>query len=195
MIYSKSYNSDKSKYLCIHHTGWLGNQNVSTQNLTAKNINAAHQYKWDMISSLGNYGGYNFFIDKDGIITQFRLIGEETIANRNWNFGGVAISVCLAGNFSKGIDTPTSSQISALKTIYAKLIQKNPLIQIIPHRRLNPTECYGLGLPDNYFNRIMFEDYQLTLTLLERLKIYYNELINKIRFGKISGRCEDIAKG
>ena len=67
IIYHPTYKFGSTKWVCIHHSGGLGQDNfISTQHLTAENINQAHKERWNYISSLGWFSGYNFFIDKKG---------------------------------------------------------------------------------------------------------------------------------
>lgn len=157
--YHSSYIPGSTKYLAVHNAGGLGNDaRASTLHLTAAQINNAHQHRFNMFSSLAWWGGYNFFIDKDGLITQFRAIGEETAAQRGHNFGGETISICLAGNFTSGVDAPTQAQIDSLKKLYANFPQIQPQ-NILPHRLLQSgTSCYGSGLPDDWARKILTED-------------------------------------
>jgi len=171
--------------ICIHHSGGLGNNyNAMTQHLNAQDIDNAHKERWGMKSSLGYFGGYNFFIDKNGKYTQFRAIGEETMAQVGHNFDSV--SICLAGNFTKGVDTPTPAQIETLKFIMFSLLEKKhtfsvfedtvldiPWRNVYPHRVLQPnhTECFGNSLPDDWGKKFVIEylskKIQVSKTLVE----------------------------
>lgn len=101
------------KFMAKHHAGGIANDKYArSQHLTAENIDAAHRVRWNFVSSLGKYGGYNFFIEKNGKVTQFRAIGEETAAQIGFNFN--AVSTCFAGNFvmenGVPIEAPTEEQ-------------------------------------------------------------------------------------
>lgn len=165
------------KFIAMHHAGGLGTDRyASTQDLTAQHINNAHRARWDFLSSLGHYGGYSFFIDKNGYITQFRAIGEETAAQIGHNFD--TVSICIAGNFVKKngvpIDIPTEAQkrttcklLSALTG--GKIDLSLPPLQAIPGAiiQLDPssihhhsfyqisTECDCL--PDAYWRDLLKE--------------------------------------
>lgn len=157
--------------LVKHHTGGLqDNTYASAQHLTAKDIDLAHKERFKMKSSLGRWGGYNFFIERDGKLTQFRKIGEETAAQKGYNSD--SISVCLAGNFTINpstkmpVDRPTLEQITRMKALDIDIIEKNfendkyavvpgtkidiKLKDIIPHRALGNTDCYGDALNNNW---------------------------------------------
>lgn len=189
--YSPSYNRKNTLYIAIHNTGGLGaDYFASTQHLTAESVNLAHKDRFNMLSSLGWWGGYNFFIDKDGKITQFRGIGEETAAQKGYNFGGVAISVCLAGNFSRGVDRPTHLQIAAVKNLILSL----PPAKIVPHRFLQlSTECYGSGLTDSYFNDIIVEELQKKISLLQQILVLMQRIKNlgsSLRLSAVKTQCD-----
>jgi len=161
--------------IAIHHSGGLGkNNSASTQHLRAGHVNNAHRSRWNYISQLGKYGGYNFFIDEIGSITQFRAIGEETMAQIGHNFD--TVSICLAGNFNKGIDKPTKNQIQSFKNIMISLMEGKHNWKVAPdtkisigwgsvypHRVLqkNGTQCCGTSIPDNW-GRMFVIDYLST---------------------------------
>ena len=147
-------------YIGIHHFGGQ---------LTLKQLNALHKSEWpDMPSELRPdlYVGYNIVIWKDGSWLQARYIGEETCAQKGHNKD--TVSICLAGNFTKGKDRPTLAQQDTLKAFCIALISKSPQTygfavkpgtvinipptNIFPHRLLQPnhTECYGSGLSDTW---------------------------------------------
>ena len=191
----------KIKNICVHHTGGLGsNPLASTQSLSARDIDNAHKARWNMKSGVNHYGGYNFFIDLLGNVTQMRSIGEETMAQRGHNFD--TVSICLAGNFTKGVDMPTPVQRGELKNLMIGLLEgkhnwgihpgtkvKIRWGNIFSHRQLQPghTICYGNALKDNWAKVIIISylknklaGYQMLLPLyitllqllqkLERLK-------------------------
>ncbi len=148
--YFPGYQKESTMWICVHNTGGLGaNSMASTQHLTPDAIEPDHKNRFGMLSSLGSYIGYNFYISKLGVIYQARAIGEETAAQRGHNYNGEAISICLAGNFTKGVDRPTFAQTEALKGLIGQI----PRAKVVPHRFLQAgTDCFGSGLPDNYFS-------------------------------------------
>jgi hypothetical protein len=156
------------RYICIHHFGPKGSDPMSkTSSQTEREINEAHKIRWpDFPSQLnGSFIGYNFIIWPDGTIKQYRYIGEETAAQKGHNFD--AISICLAGNFTKGVELPTLEQKIKLRGVLQAFINGfSPLDykgmpgttvnvakeRILPHRILQPnhTECYGSALSDTW---------------------------------------------
>lgn len=152
----KIYKLDNIKRVVIHHSGGLySDPYASTQNHTAEMINEAHRARWNFVSMLGKYGGYNSVIEMTGLETQYRMIGEETAAQKGYNKD--TLSICVMGNFilnpnGFAIDKPTSSQTHRLSKslfwIYNTL--KIPIYNFIPHRLLAPTECYGNALSNSW---------------------------------------------
>ena len=183
------------RYIAVHHSGGLRNlPYASTQNLSLGEINNAHQSLWpDFISSLGYYVGYNFVILKDGQLIQTRSIGEETAANKNHNFD--TISVCLVGNFTPGVDIPTFQQTYVLKNLLLNIIEKRlenykiqsgavidvPIENIVPHRYLSPTTCYGSSLNDNWARNLIIEVFQEKISLLQKIVRAYQSLLMLIK--------------
>ena len=113
------------KFIAMHHAGGLRDDRYAkSQHLTWENINAAHHDRWNFVSSLGYYGGYNFYIEANGSVKQFRAIGEETAAQLSHNFD--TISICLAGNFIKAngapIEIPTKEQKAATCILLGQLL-------------------------------------------------------------------------
>ncbi len=111
------------KYIAMHHSGGLAaDKYASTQHLTWANINEAHRQRWNFKSSLGYYGGYNFFVELDGSWKQFRAIGEETAAQLGYNFD--TISICTAGNFIKKNGVPVNIPTDAQKATVFDLLSR-----------------------------------------------------------------------
>lgn len=139
------------------------------------------------------YGGYNFFVDRNGAVTQFRALGEETAAQIGYNFDGVAVSVCLAGNHSIGangvVDPATFEQIVALKNIYKGLLALGVKIMdwnIGPHRLYQPskpTQCYGNAYPDDWARKQILtptthvEELQQRAILLQTLVDLWTKIV------------------
>lgn len=146
-------------------------------NLTLPQLNASHKARWpDLPSELRPdlWVGYNFVIWKDGTWTQTRYIGEETAAQVGHNFD--TVSMCMAGNFTAGIELPTEAQKKTLKWLILSVQQGNPVSvglavkqgtvlqidpkNVFPHRVLQPnhTECYGSALSDDWAEKLAFPD-------------------------------------
>lgn len=161
-----------------HHTGGLKNDKyASTGHLSWEQVNEVHRVRPDWVgyrahkSTLGYYGGYNFFIQGDGFIKQFRAIGEETLAQTGYNFD--TVSICLAGNFIKKngvpVNIPNIAQIDSYKRLVNKLLDKDftdikvipnivvdiTIDRIHPHSWYQQTECNGL--PESWGRDILTE--------------------------------------
>jgi len=187
----------KQSYIAIHHTGGMGNNNLaSSQHLNAVDINQAHRQKWNFPSEYvrASYGGYNFFIDAKGNLTQMRAIGEETAAQKGHNFN--TTSICLAGNFMKGVDTPTQAQKDALKMLLITLYEGKPEVfklkdivlvpdvvlnysvaRIKPHRWFTQTDCNGDSLPDSFGSDFIVEYLESQHRLFNPLLALYLKLL------------------
>ena len=192
----KILDASRIKWKCVHHSGGtLYDRYAKTQHLKAEQVNKYHKDKWNFKSSLGFYGGYNFFIDKEGIITQFRAIGEETAAQKGHNSDSV--SYCLAGNFNikgvNGIEQPNRKQIESL----AFLLEQEPHIQqssIVPHWVLQPTECYGASLSADWARSLLKKDsknYRIFLltTIRNLLQKLVALMLAKSKLGAIKRDC------
>lgn len=193
------------KYLVIHHSGGLGNdRKASSQHLTLSQINNAHKERWpEFISSLGYWVGYNIVIFPDGHWVQTRKIAEETAAVKSFNSSSV--SICLVGNFVSGVNSPTNAQIETLKKLGRAILAcdvkkiENAAIQvvpgavlsisrenIVPHRSLQKTECYG-DLPDSWARDILEPEVPtkdksgLIRAILKEIKRLQRELARKLR--------------
>ncbi|MEK7179902.1 MAG: peptidoglycan recognition family protein [Patescibacteria group bacterium] len=167
--------------IILHHAGPIGtNPFSSSLHLTWQHIDNAHKERWNFISAMGFFGGYNIYIDQVGNIKQFRLLGEETAAQKGYNFD--SISICLSGNFTEGVDQPTDAQKMTLKRVLQFLLDRTPeriglkvsrgtvldlsLDRIKPHREFSSTTCYG-NLPDNWGQTLLY-DYNSQVTILKR---------------------------
>lgn len=148
-------------------------------NLTLPQLNNLHRSEWPELPSKLRpdlWVGYNFVIWKDGTYLQCRYIGEETAAQRGHNLD--TVSICLAGDFTVGKDSPTFEQKKTLVWLIQNLVGASPQDMgsmstlkclpstlmyiskdnIFPHRVLQPnhTECYGSSLDDNWAKNLAF---------------------------------------
>lgn len=183
------------RYIVLHHTA-VSRSDGKNQLLA---VNKYHQEKWNMKGTLGWFVGYNYFIDVDGSITQTRVIGEETVANKGYNCDiadrCTAISICTAGNFSD--ELLNDNQVQALRTQLAELMALYPEAELIFHKELPnaETECAGSLFTHEYLNqRILktepdplppedeekadkIKEMQLKITLLEIIVGLYRKLL------------------
>lgn len=142
------------KYIIVHHAGGTDSAPLAdSSNYTLAQCNADHKARFNMLSSLGYYVGYTYFIDKLGHVTQTRKDGEvgaHTIG-RNQD----SIGICLAGNFDAF--QPTAAQIQSLKTLMAAKVAafSIPLENIYPHRHFATKSCYGKLLADDWARKLL----------------------------------------
>ena len=205
IIKSQNYKESNTTYWSVHHVGGLGiNDYVSTRFLTADTINKAHKERWNFQDSLtGYFGGYSFYIDYWGNLTQFRALGSETAAQRGFNFNGLVISICFAGNFNKlngkMIDMPSAEQIAAFR----RLAQQLPRVKfqnIKPHWFFNQTACYGTGLSEGWARGLVPEldergNLQILLNRIQQQIFEIMRLIQSLKLGGSLPKCEDSARG
>ena len=139
--------SNKPNRIIFHHTGDL------TKTAQAEKVNAYHKSKEFPISLLGYFGGYHYFIERDGAIKQFRL--DEEIGAHDGEENINSIGVALAGNFD--LEQPTGEQERAVAALLDQLLTrwKIPLARIEPHRWGDQTNCPGKLLND-YWPRVAY---------------------------------------
>ena len=204
----------KIDYIFVHHFGSTGNDPYAkTQNLTEAEINQHHKSKYDFKSSLGFYIGYSAIIWPDGTLKWYRKIGEELAANRGYNQRSIAI--CLAGNFTKlgngYVEKPTDAQVRSLTAIALTLIMKQgavwtlipkvdkieidiPIINIKPHRAVSLTSCYGSYLSDSWARDLVISAIQAKLSLLEKLLLLYQKMLELLQRTKLGFRLGSESK-
>ena len=136
--YSALENRTKTDMVVIHHTG-----NPADDNLSAKEINTAHQAQgWTCI-------GYHYVVRKDGTIEVGRphwTIGAHAYGENSHTIGS---HVC--GNFEIG--EPTQAQIESLAMLLANICTDYGLPinaeYVVGHRDLMATACPGNNLYRN----------------------------------------------
>lgn len=121
--------------LIIHHSG------DSSPAPQFEKINGFHRGQGFPRSSLGLYGGYNWLIESDGQLKQYRGL-EERGAHTDASCGEghcnlVAMAVCLAGDFRSA--DPTPQQCATLYTLWKALNHPKLLL----HSDVKGTECPG----------------------------------------------------
>lgn len=142
------------KYIIVHHTGGSdANPLQDSSGFTFDQCNELHKQRFNFVSSLGWYVGYQYFIDKYGTVKQGRADNEEgahTIGLNNSSIG-----ICLAGNFDATMPTP--AQITALTNLLkAKMAQHGILpTNIKPHRAFANKTCYGKKLADDWAKNLV----------------------------------------
>ncbi len=157
-----------------HHSGPTSptDPHSSSKSLTEAQINSAHKARGFNRSEMGWEIGYNVVIYRDGSWKQYRLIGEQTAAATGKNFD--TFHDMMIGNFTWGVDFPTSEQIATQKLILGALMDNAPQriglkvkegtvlsftpYRVNPHRILQPnhTDCHGNILDDNFGRDLAF---------------------------------------
>ncbi len=149
----------KPSYISIHHSAVSRVANPDQ----FKANNEYHKAKWNFISSMGFYLGYNYEINAKGLVRQARADGETTAAvTESWVTRGVfprftgwmndgrALHICLDGNFD--IEKPAPEQIYALRDfLRAKCKQYAiPKGNIYFHRNFAVKTCPGMNMDLNW---------------------------------------------
>lgn len=176
----EGYDIKNIKGLGFHHFGGLRDDRYySTQNLTEEHIRQAHKLRGfrDI--------GYTAIIWPDEL-TQYRLVGDETAAIKGKNFD--YIYVAPAGNFTRKpdgtlVDTLTPFQLDTAQNLEIWAYENGIPLRMIgfPHRRFSNTECFGNGLPDDYFSNLLIPYFDniirtLQLKVISLLQILLNKL-------------------
>lgn len=143
----------KITHIIIHHAGGTdANPLQDSSNYTVQMCNRDHK-RFDMLSSLGWYVGYQYFIDKQGVVTKCREDTEEGAHTIGQNKS--SIGICLAGNFDATL--PTEAQKTALKALLEKKMKEwnIPIQNIVPHRKFAVKTCFGRKLPDDFAQKLV----------------------------------------
>ena len=123
------------QYLVLHHSA---SKDTGRDQTSA--VNQYHKEKWNFISSLGYYGGYNYFMSGKGKITQFRKDGEETAAQLGNNHN--SISICCQGDFN--VDLPSEAQKRSLRSFLEEKQAEYPNAKLVLHRDIQENRtCPG----------------------------------------------------
>jgi len=111
------------------------------QTLQFDAVNNHHKRKWNMLSALGFYTGYNFFCEPTGKRTQTRLVGEETIAQIGNNCDVPSrcgmISYCMAGYFK--VEKPTQFQVDDFIAFIREVQVTYPDVVLKQHKDVYPS--------------------------------------------------------
>jgi N-acetyl-anhydromuramyl-L-alanine amidase AmpD len=126
------------KYITIHHSGAVIDQNKTDYTKTVQSIRDYHinHNKWADI-------GYHYLVDPNGKIHNGRPITEKGAHCKVLNKGN--IGVCLLGNFNE--QKPTIKQVNALLKLVKQLRKQYKTIeQIKKHKDFMGTECPGKNI-------------------------------------------------
>lgn len=144
----------KPTKIILHHSGGTdADPMADSSNYTVAMCNRDHKARFNFISSLGWYCGYQYVIEKDGKVTQCRKDDEEGAHTIGHNKG--SIGIMLSGNFDA--TDPTESQKTALtELLKQKMTQWSiPKEEIHPHRKFAQKTCFGKRLPDDWGQQLV----------------------------------------
>lgn len=139
----------KPTKIILHHSGGTDAEPMGdSSNYTVVMCNQDHKARFNFLSSLGWYVGYQYVIEKDGKVTQCRKDDEEGAHTIGQNKSSIGIMLC--GNFDA--THPSERQKSALqKLLKEKMAQWSiPKEEIYPHRKFAVKTCYGKNLSDTW---------------------------------------------
>jgi len=160
----------------LHHTA----VSRARQPLQATAVNTYHKQKWGSVSDLGKYGGYNFIVEPTGKRTQYRKIGEETIAQIGNNCDTPSrcgmISYCMAGDFR--VEKPTQHQVADFVDFVEEVRSKYPNAVIKQHKDVaKGRTCAELSSKEisSWFTVTDDKD-----KMIERLKNQNSQLISMV---------------
>lgn len=139
----------KPTKIILHHSGGTDADPMGdSSNYTVAMCNQDHKARFNFLSLLGWYVGYQYVIEKDGKLTQCRRDDEEGAHTIGHNKDSIGIMLC--GNFDATY--PSERQKSALQTLLKeKMAQWSiPKEEIYPHRKFATKTCYGSLLSDTW---------------------------------------------
>lgn len=190
--YANNLTNPRINWIIVHNSGGIGsNAYAKSQHLTVAKINSAHKVRWpEFKSSLGYHVGYTFVIEKNGKITQTRAVGEEGAHCKYYNSN--TIGICLTGNFTEGVEYPTAAQRMAFVSLCRELPKVSPN-NIVPHRALGNTTCYGSGLAESWARDLLRIGESDKKKEIRRLQRIINDLLAQIR--KLQRRADRKMRG
>lgn len=144
----------KPTKIIIHHSGGTDTDPMAdSSNYTVAMCNRDHKARFNFISSLGWYVGYQYIIEKDGAVTQCRKDTEEGAHTVGYNKG--SIGVMLSGNFDATL--PTDAQKKALTLLLKNKMKEWGISKenIVPHRTFAAKTCYGKLLADDWGRKLV----------------------------------------
>jgi hypothetical protein len=166
------------KYIIVHHSGGTdADPMADSSNYTFEQCNQDHKVRFNFISTLGYYVGYQYFIDKAGKITQARSDSEEGAHTIGKNLE--SLGVCMAGNFDATL--PTEAQKTTLKAfIKEKMDQYSiPTENVVPHRTFAHKTCYGKLLEDTWAQNLIKEEAKLEVPPVIETPPVLTEVVTK----------------
>lgn len=155
----------KKKYILLHHSA------TARDTTCFEAVNEYHKKKWNLISRLGCYIGYQYFISSKGKVFQGRVDSEAGIHCKQKNMNFESIGICLAGNFDK--EQPTQEQLKALEVLLRRLIKKYsiPLENLKFHRDFARKSCPGKNITANFFQDLLKQNNSLVTSENDMMKL------------------------
>lgn len=118
--------------------------------------NSYHKNQGYTRSSLGFYLGYNYEINREGLIRQARKDGEITCAcyQKNMN-DGHCLHIAIDGDFDH--EQPFKNEIYALRDKLRALTKKYSIIKsaIVFHRQYAPKSCPGKNMDLSFIRSLV----------------------------------------
>lgn|SRR3990167_11515514 len=166
------------RYIFCHHIGGTdANPLYDSSNQTFEFIDEYHRQRWNGMtySTMGHYIGYQYFISKDGTLTQGRSDLEE--GAHTIGFNTESIGICMAGNFD--LTLPTEAQIKTLTDLLVKKkIEYNiPIKNILPHRAFANKTCYGKRLSDTWARDLVVKHFYSQISALMSLVLKLQDML------------------
>jgi len=155
----------KVERIIIHHEAGYNGFN---------GVNEYHRQKWNFKSTLGYYIGYQYYIAKDGTVTQGRADNEEGAHTKGLNTG--SIGICLEGNFD--YDKPSVQQMISLKNLITRKMNEYAIApgNISGHRLWRKTSCPGLKLTNSEISTLFQPDLSYIALMILKIKQMIAEL-------------------
>ena len=128
--------SPSVKAIVIHHTGELENGNKDTRT-GIERVRAI--YKWHAERNGWGDVGYNFLIDKEGVVYEGRAGGQNVVGAHVYCANVGTVSIALIGNFVRKY--PSEDQLKSLRWLVWDLSEK---YNLKPNGR---TMFHGISMP------------------------------------------------
>jgi len=152
----------KHPTIYLHHDAWT----LQGPHLPA--VDAQHKKEGYPLSALGHYTFYQFFIEKEGQTIQCRPTMDPTVVYKEVHHN--SISICLAGNFDKEVQT--LQQREALIILFRVLKRQHGVTSwdIKEHRDYQNVSCPGSRVPKGLFVLVFIaSQYSVIERIIHRL--------------------------
>jgi len=131
------------KYLLIHHSA------------VSRSIKWNQYWMMKLYHISRGWGdiGYHYVIEPSGEVRKGRPDNKLGVHTVGYNHN--SLGICLSGNFSK--ENPTDEQVYSLQELLLGLSKAHriPLENIISHREVSNTQCYGNNLTNDWARNLI----------------------------------------